>query len=212
MVKSYSLADYDFTITSVALPGQTDLEDNFEFTLGGAGNFLDSVTVTWDSNVFEKEADPLGNVVFTKSYARDGQISLSINMLSDKVKIFNKIMQLYYGGGIKDRSYSNIKDPFFSITIKRHGVDSASVPTLIEASYCALQKLPDLEFGQNAGTREFVFLAAEIGAPDVETNQYNKEYSFRELYDSPVTTEASTEASTDEATEDSTETTEEGGE
>lgn len=181
MVKSYSLADYDFTIRSVPLPGQTDVEDNFEFTLGGAGNFLDSVTVTWDSNVFEKEADVLGNVVFTKSYARDGQVSLSVNMLSDKVKIFNKIMQLYYGGGIKD-SYSNVKNPFFSITIKRHGVDSASVPALIEASFCALQKLPDLEFGQNAGTREFVFLAAEIGAPDVIADQQDNDYNFRDRF------------------------------
>lgn len=182
MVKNYSLADYDITIRSVALDGQ-NLTDNFNFTLGGAGSFLGSVKIQFDGEIWKKETDVLGNVVYTKSYARDGQITISLNMLSEKVKIFNKIIQLYYGGSIKNKQETNIQDMFFSITVKRHTADPDSTTAEVEATYCVLQKLPDLEFADTAGVRDFVFLAAEIGAPNV-IDSLTDSYSYRGSYNS----------------------------
>lgn len=185
MVKNYSLADYDFTIRSINENG-VPTEDGFNFTLGGAGNFLGSVKVDFDGKIWEKEADVLGNVVFTKSYDRSGTITISLNMLAEKVKVFHKIIQLYYGGSIRNRNYEDVKDLFFSITIKKHGLDTSNLKPEIEATYCVLQSNPSIEFGEKPGSRDFVFLAAEIGSPNVAEDDVlgngDTGYSYRSLY------------------------------
>lgn len=161
-VKNYSLADYDFAIRSIDRDGTVN--DKFNLTLGGAGNFLGSVKVDFDGEVWSKEADVLGNVVFTKSYDRSGSITISLNMLSENVQWFNRILQVYYSGAIRSSNYSQEDDPMFSINIYRAGVSKSSTPE-VEATYCMLKANPSIEFGDTAAMREYTFLAAEIGTP-----------------------------------------------
>lgn len=185
MVKNYSLADYDFTIRSIN-PDGTNTSDGFNFTLGGAGNFLGGVKVDFDGEIWSKDADVLGNVIYTKSYDRSGKITITLNMLAEKVKVFSKIIQLYYGGSIRNRNYADVKDIFFSITIKKHGSSYENLKPEVEATYCVLQGNPSIEFGESAGTRDFVFLAAEVGTPNVIEDALNgngdSSYSYRDEY------------------------------
>lgn len=149
--KKYSLADYQVSLAD---------DDLTKITVGGRGAFLGSISVSWSSNVWDKQMDVTGSGVYNKNYDRSGEIRLSLNQLASNTIELMKLWTEYYGDGDNNRT--------LDITISRNGED------VIEASTCVLSKMPDWQAQDTAGNREFVFLSMEI-VPKIPTTETSTE-------------------------------------
>ena len=149
---SYSLADYILTLTvnSTVLRNKLGLSAN-NFTIGGEGQFMGKLTVSFETNQWTTSADATGAWVHSKSFDQHGTISLDINQMSDSVIRFIGIVSAYY-------SDTNINDGF-TLSVQKAGETGTFA---IAAEDCRIQKIADQEFGNEAAEQSWVFTCGRI--------------------------------------------------
>lgn len=149
---SYSLADYLITLTvnSVELRNNLGLSTD-SFTVGGEGQFMGSITVSYAVDQWTTDADATGAWVHSKSFDQHGTIALSINQMSDAVVRFIGIVSAYY-------SSNNINDGF-TLSVQKAGNTGTFA---ISAEDCRIQKIPDQAFGDEAAEQTWTFTCGRI--------------------------------------------------
>lgn len=149
---SYSLADYILTlgVDSAALRNLLGLSTN-SFSIGGEGQFLGSVKVTYNTDQWSTKADATGSWVHSKSYDQSGEISLDINQMAPAVVRFIGIVSAYY-------SSTEIKDGF-TLTLKKAGNNETFN---VVAEDCRIKKIADQEFEPEAKDQTWAFTSGRI--------------------------------------------------
>lgn len=142
----YSLADHVVTFT--AIQGANSGTDLFTFEIGGQGSFLGSLNISWNADTWSQQMDATGSGSYSKNYDRSGTITLSLNQVSEKTILMDRLFQSYH--------LSDSDDIVYKVTISRGS------KTLVEASYCVLKKLPEYVAEEEAGVRAYEFLSMLI--------------------------------------------------
>jgi hypothetical protein len=145
-VKLYSLLEYTVSIKFKNVPNAVSIP------LGGMGSYIGSIAFTKDAPNITKTVDTTGSGIFSFSANNSGTVTVEISYLSVKVQeMINRIIARYYSANGTDW-----KTTLLDITISKNN------ETIIEATNCMLQGLPDLTLGAEVGMRTFVFQAIEI--------------------------------------------------
>lgn len=148
---SYSLADY---VLALKVNDQNDLAafglTSDTLTVGGEGQFLAKVTVKISNAQWTTKADATGAWVHTRSFDQSGNITLSINQMSDAVIRFIRIVEAYY-------SSSNIRSGF-TLTLSK----SSDVSFSVLCEDCRITQIPDQTHDKEANDQEWVFTSGKI--------------------------------------------------
>ena len=90
----YSLANYILSIK----PNDSAFSSFGSITVGGEGNYNDSITISMDTNTFTTSGFATGAWVHTKNLSKTGTASVSISQVSDQVAKFIQFAKLFYSG------------------------------------------------------------------------------------------------------------------
>ena len=139
----YALSDYIMTIT---IPRNIRDAASLAPTLsiGGEGSFVGSISVSQTTLTWQTTGDATGSWVHRKHLSRVGTASLSLNMVSSSIVKLTKVFNLYFD--------TNIADEGIDIVVS--SADSKIVATCTD---CYIQKVPDISFTEEPGTREWQF-------------------------------------------------------
>lgn len=143
--KRYSLADYQVTINiPEALGfGVTSL------TIGGDGDYLSSISISTENNLYEITTDPAGNWLYNKNLARNGTIELSIQQVSDRVAQLKTLFNLFY----KSQTQSE------GLTITVADTEGNEVATCED---CVIANPPNQTFGESSEVQSWSLLSGKI--------------------------------------------------
>lgn len=138
----YSLADY---IVSIAPPEAAQGVFS-EIKIGGNGNYIGSVNVSFSNNLYELESYATGAYVFNKNLSRSGTVSISLNQLCEEVALLKRMINTLYG---EDHDA-------FTITIQQRGTN------VVSCVGCYPSKIPDQAMEATAQMQQWQFLVGEI--------------------------------------------------
>lgn len=149
---SYSLADYILTlgVDSASLRAMLGLSSN-SISIGGEGQYLGSVKVSYATDQWTTKADATGSWTHSKSYDQHGTFTVDINQMSPAVIKFIGIVSAYY-------SSTQIKDGF-TLTLKKAGNNDTFNSV---GEDCRVVKIPDQEFEPEAKDQSWVFTSGRI--------------------------------------------------
>lgn len=143
--KRYSLADYQLTI---------DIPSELEFgttsiTIGGDGSYMNSVTISTDNNLFDIATDAAGNWLYNKNLARNGQVEISIQQVSDAVAQLKTLFNLL------------LKSPTQSegLTISLADTLGNEIATCED---CVINNIPNQAFGETSAEQTWTLLAGKV--------------------------------------------------
>lgn len=145
--KKYSLANY---ILSINLP--SELENDFgssSIQIGGEGSFLESITITLNSNLWETNGDATGSWVHTKNLNRTGNVTINLNQMSDAVYRFKQLCNIYY----------NLSTEQDGLTMTLRDMNSKTICTCED---CVIQKIPDQVFQDSPQSQSWQFNCGKI--------------------------------------------------
>lgn len=145
MNNRYSLADH---IISFESKDQKINELFGSISIGGEGSYLDSITISTDSNIWETTGYSTGAWVHDKNLSRIGTVNITISQLTDAVARFIQLCKIYYAGG---------HDEGITLTL----VDNTQriICTCID---CYIQKIPEQGFGPKAANQTWTFTCGKI--------------------------------------------------
>ena len=140
----YSLANYILSIDS----NDSEIKRIFgTISIGGEGSYLDSLSLSNNSNIFETQGYATGGYVHTKNLDRHGTATITLNQLSDKVGRFIQLAKLSLSGD------------YDGFTLSLTDSNGNKIATCID---CYIQKIPDQSFGSSAQTQTWVFTCGQI--------------------------------------------------
>lgn len=143
-MKRYSLANYILSIDS----NDSTIKNMFgTISVGGEGNYLDSISISLGNNLWDTTGFATGAWVHNKNLSRVGTASLNLSQLSDSVSKFIKLCNTYYSGDYDGLTLSVVDN------------QGNKICTCID---CYIQKIPDQEFGATAGMQNWVFTCGQI--------------------------------------------------
>lgn len=125
------------------------IEDNI--SIGGEGQFMGSISISYNTDQWTTSADSTGAWVHSKSYDQSGTITVDINQMSPAVIKFIGIVSAYY-------SVPDLRDGF-TLTLKK--ADSNDTLTIV-AEDCRVQKIADQEFDDEAAEQSWTFTSGRI--------------------------------------------------
>lgn len=147
-MKRYALADYLLTIS---IP--TEIASDFgaeTITIGGEGSYLDSLTISSSTELFQTKGDATGGWVHVKNLDRSGTITLTIQQVSDDVAKLKRLFNVFY-------SLSTESDGL-TLTIK----SSVSNNVVAICNDVVIAKVPDQSFSSDVATQQWTLNAGQI--------------------------------------------------
>lgn len=141
----YSLANYLLSLKSEN--GEIN-EIIGSVTIGGEGSAVGLISVEYNESLWSTTGFPTGGYVHNKNLSKTGQITVSINQLSDKVAKFIQLCNISYGGN----------DDSLTISIS----DNDANQIICSAIDCYITKIPNQEFGASASEQSWVFTCGKI--------------------------------------------------
>lgn len=145
----YSLTDY---ILSIKLPTSLSQALNLDkdvIEIGGEGSYLDSITISLNSNLVETTADSTGSWIHDFNYAKNGTISISINQVSAKIARFKQITNIFYNAGEK---YEGL-----TLTVTNRAQEQ-----IVDAKDCYFQRIPDQNYQNTAQNQTWILTCGAI--------------------------------------------------
>ena len=139
----YSLANYILSIK----PNDSAFSSFGSITVGGEGNYNDSITISMDTNTFTTSGFATGAWVHTKNLSKTGTASVSISQVSDQVAKFIQFAKLFYSGDYEG----------FTVSLTTN--DGTPIAYCND---CYFTKIPDQSFGETAGTQTWTLTCGEI--------------------------------------------------
>lgn len=142
----YSLSDYTATIK---LPASLSAIAS-SISIGGQGSYLDTVDVGLDNDLWSMSSYSTGGYVLNKNLARTGTITFTLNQLADVCSRLRTLQAAYYPSDAEA-----IDDPCTIEISNKEG-------TIVSATDCYLQKIPNQQYQAQASTQSWTFLCGVI--------------------------------------------------
>lgn len=143
-MKRYSLANHVLSIK----PNDNQINNIFgTISIGGEGNYLESVSVSNENTLWSTTGYATGAWVHNKNLAKTGTVTISLNQLSDQVAKLITLCETYYGGDYEG----------FTLTLTKN--DNTKICTCID---CYISKIPTQSFGTSAANQSWVFTCGKI--------------------------------------------------
>lgn len=143
-MKRYSLANYILSIDS----NDSDIKSMFgAISVGGEGNYLDTITIGGLPNLWDTTGFATGAWVHNKNLSKVGTVTVNLSQLSDQVAKFKKLCNVYYSGD------------YDGLTLSLTDIQGNKVCTCVD---CYIQKIPNQEFAATAGMQSWVFTCGQI--------------------------------------------------
>ena len=140
----YSLANYSLSID----PNDELIKQMFgTLTVGGEGNYLESMTLSYASAVFSTQGYATGGWVHDKNLDRHGTVSITLNQLSDKVAKFIQLVKLSLSGDYE------------GFTLSLSDVDGNKIATCVD---CYISQIPEQSFASTSQTQTWSFTCGQI--------------------------------------------------
>ena len=140
----YSLANYILSIDS----NDSEIKNIFgTITVGGEGDYLDSLTLSHESNIYSTTGYATGGWVHNKNLDRHGTATISINQLSDRVGRFIQLAKLAFSGD------------YAGFTLSLSDIDGNKIATCVD---CYITKIPDQSFNPQAQNQIWTFTCGQI--------------------------------------------------
>ncbi len=140
----YSLANYILSIDC----NSDEIKNMFgTISIGGEGSYTDSITIGGLPNLWDTTGFSTGAWVHNKNLSKTGTATVSISQLSDKVKKFIKMCNVYYSGD------------YDGLTLSLSDTQGNKVCSCID---CYIQKIPDQAFGNTAANQSWIFTCGQI--------------------------------------------------
>lgn len=140
----YSLSNYILSIDS----NDDTIKRIFgTISVGGEGNYLDSISLSQSEDIFTTTGYATGGWIHNKSLDRHGIASLTLNQLSDKVARFIQLAKLSLSGDYE------------GFTLSLSDSDGNKIATCVD---CYIVKIPDQVFGAQAQTQTWQFTCGQI--------------------------------------------------
>lgn len=143
--KRYSLADYQVTI---------DIPESLGFgvtsiTIGGDGDYMNSITISTENNLYEIATDAAGNWLYNKNLARNGTVELNIQQVSDRVAQLKTLFNLFY----KSQTQSE------GLTITVADTEGNEIATCED---CVIANPPSQVFGEASAEQTWSLLSGKV--------------------------------------------------
>lgn len=139
----YSLANHILSIK----PNDGGISTFGTIEVGGEGSYLDSVSISTPTNLWNTQGFATGGWIHDKNLSRIGTVDITLNQLSDQVKKFITMCENYYGG-----DYNG-----FTITLSKN--DGSKIASCID---CYISKIPDQSYGQSSANQTWTFTCGQI--------------------------------------------------
>ena len=144
--KRYSLADYQVTID---IPVELGFGVT-SITIGGDGDYMSSIAISTENNLYDIETDAAGNWLYNKNLARNGTVELNIQQVSDRVAELKTLFGLFY----KSQTQSN----GLTITVATAG----SEDIIATCEDCVIANPPSQVFGETSAEQTWSLLSGKI--------------------------------------------------
>lgn len=140
----YSLTNYILSID----PNDSAIKQMFgTVSIGGEGSYLDSITLSNASNIFDTQGYATGGWVHNKSNDRHGTATISLNQLSDRVSRFIQLAKLSLSGDYE------------GFTLSLSDINGNKIATCVD---CYITKIPDQTFTASAQNQSWEFTCGQI--------------------------------------------------
>lgn len=156
----YSLTDYVLSVKvpdelrEVFLIGDDTIDSASNvISIGGDGSFVGSITVETPNAQWTTEGDATGSWVHNKSKNQVGTISVSINQISDKVLLLERLYTTYYGADTVTEG--------LTLTLSKATGNGNQQP-VCTGTDCYLASRPSFEAGSTAANRSWSFTCGRI--------------------------------------------------
>lgn len=140
---TYSLASYTLAFSELE-PGTTLTN----YSVGGSGSMMDSITISRPTEVYTTEGDPTGGYVHNKSLNKTGTVSLTLNQLSKQISTLTTLLGIYTNADVEKGFNMTLRDS--------QGNDVA------RCIDCLPQGYPEQVYGNTATTQTWVITCGEI--------------------------------------------------
>lgn len=143
-MKRYSLANYILSIES----NDPTIKNIFgTVSVGGEGNYLESMTISQTNDLWTTSGYATGAWVHTKNLSRIGTVEVSLSQLSNQISKFIKLCNTYYTGDY-DGCTLTLTDNLGNL-----------IATCVD---CYIQKIPDQGFQSAAQNQSWTFTCGQI--------------------------------------------------
>lgn len=156
MNNRYSLADYTLTVifNDSSFVSAAGLSSN-SISIGGEESYLNNFTISYaNSSIWTTSADSTGSYVHNKNLQKNGSIQISINQMSEQVKQFIQICNVYF-------SSSNIHSGATIKVYANNGTDNVA-DLICTATSCFIQGIPPQGFAAQAQNQNWTFTCGKI--------------------------------------------------
>lgn len=123
----YNLSDYVLSIKST----DSSIDGMFgTITIGGDGSYTESISVTLNQKLWSVSSYATGGYVHDKNVARDGNVEIRLNQLSDQVRSLIRLVNTYYDTGSSDAPLTmTLTDRNERIACEMKDVYPSEIPT-----------------------------------------------------------------------------------
>ena len=150
----YNLSKYKLAIQlPEEFASKVGLENDNTITVGGEGSYLDTLSYSYNADMYTTKADATGSYVHDKNLDKSGNITISIHQLSPQIALFKKIINLYYQSG---NDYDGLQ-----LSLK-----DLSGQEIMSAESCFFVKIPDQNFGQTSENQTWNITSGKINSID----------------------------------------------
>lgn len=140
----YSLADYILSIK----PNDSEIAAMFgTISIGGEGNYLDSITIDTNSALWSVQGFATGGWVHNKNLDRSGSATLSLSQLSDAIAKLKKLCLISYVGD------------YDGFTLTLSNTKGELVATCIDAQ---ISKIPAQDYSETAAMQSWSFVCGKV--------------------------------------------------
>lgn len=140
----YSLANYILSIDC----NDDRLKSIFgTISIGGEGNYLDSITLSQPTSLYSTTGYATGAWVHNKNLDRHGSATLSLNQISNAVAKFIQLAKLFY------------TDDYEGFTLSLSDIAGNKIATCVD---CYIEKIPDQAYTASAQNQSWTFTCGQI--------------------------------------------------
>lgn len=142
----YSLSNYILTITiPTSLANALGINT---IQIGGEGSYLNSISISLNSNMFETETDYTGSWVHNKNLNLSGTCEIQLNQLSPNIERFKQLCNIYRSSELYDGLDMVLQD-----------LSGNTIATITDS---LITKIPEQTFANTAAMQSWSFTCGQI--------------------------------------------------
>lgn len=118
-------------------------------SIGGSGSYLDSISLSFNSDLWSVKGDVTGGHIFDRNDDETGTCTVTLSQLSDRVRQLITLTNIY-------KQSKDIED---GLTIELRESNGDVIATCND---CMPQRIPNQDFAAQSGNQSWTFLCGQI--------------------------------------------------